>query len=93
MLAVDATLNRLNLPLAPIGGVIGSTWVLSGGSIVGVITVFGTASRNGIMLLSHICHLIARSCAVTPAVAPGRTTQSQGACVVSVDLRIAPVAS
>ena len=56
----DAGIVMLNLPLALVGGTVG---VFLGGGVVsiavliGFISLFGIATRNGIMLVSHIRHL------------------------------------
>jgi CzcA family heavy metal efflux pump len=55
-----AILTFLLLPMALVGGVL-AVWlgegVLSLGSLVGFLTVFGIAARNGILMVSHFQHL------------------------------------
>jgi CzcA family heavy metal efflux pump len=55
-----ATIVLVNLPLAVIGGIFGIALGgdgLSIAAIVGFITLFGVATRNGVLLVSHYQHL------------------------------------
>ncbi|RPI95206.1 MAG: efflux RND transporter permease subunit [Chloroflexi bacterium] len=55
-----ATLTFFTLPWALVGGLLAayfSNGVLSLGSLVGLLTILGIATRNGIMMISHFQHL------------------------------------
>jgi CzcA family heavy metal efflux pump len=80
----DALIIMLNLPLALVGGVAGVYFaggVLSVASIIGFITLFGIATRNGIMLVSHIRHLMEKE----------GTTDLREAVTTGATERLAPI--
>jgi len=55
-----ATLTFFTLPWALVGGLLAAflaNGVLSLGSLVGLLTILGIATRNGIMMISHFQHL------------------------------------
>jgi CzcA family heavy metal efflux pump len=55
-----ATFSFLTLPLALVGGLLAAFaagGLISLGSLVGFLTVFGIAARNGILLINHYQHL------------------------------------
>ena len=64
----------LNLPLALIGGVLATYFtsaVMSIPAIIGLITLFGIATRNGILLVSRYQHLRAQGVSLDEAVSIG----------------------
>ena len=57
----NVALVATNLPFSLAGGVLAALWtggVLSLGSFVGFVTLFGITLRNAIMLVSHYRHLV-----------------------------------
>jgi len=73
--ARDAWLGILNLPLSLMGGIIG-VWlgggVISVASLIGFITLFGIATRNGVMIITHVHHLIGEEGVESPYAAVER---------------------
>ena len=67
-------LIMLNLPLAIIGGII-SIWITSGvisiPAIIGFISLFGIATRNGILLVSHYNQLRSEGCSLKESILQG----------------------
>jgi Cu/Ag efflux pump CusA len=72
--ARNAWLVMLNLPLALIGGVVG-VWFTGGvvtiAAVIGFITVFGIATRNGVILVDYVQRLIDDGLAPEAAVLKG----------------------
>ncbi|MEO5580677.1 MAG: efflux RND transporter permease subunit, partial [Gemmatimonadaceae bacterium] len=69
-----AALVMANLPLALIGGVAAvmiTSRVVSIASLVGFVTLFGIATRNGILLVSHYRQLLAEGVSFREAVVRG----------------------
>ena len=72
--ARTATLVMANLPLALIGGVIAVALtgrVVSIASLVGFVTLFGIATRNGILLVAHYRQLLAEGILFREAIVRG----------------------
>ncbi len=70
----NAILTLVNLPLALVGGVAAvalTSGVLSIPALVGFITLFGIATRNGILMVTHYEHLIAEGRSLVDAVVQG----------------------
>ena len=69
-----STVVLLNLPLALIGGILATYFtsaVMSIPAIIGLITLFGIATRNGILLVSRYQHLYAGGATLDEAVVAG----------------------
>jgi CzcA family heavy metal efflux pump len=70
----SAFLIMANLPLALVGGIWAvflTDGIVSVASLVGFITLFGIATRNGILMISHYNHLLAKGRAFKDAITQG----------------------
>jgi CzcA family heavy metal efflux pump len=69
-----ATLIMANLPLALIGGVLAvllTSRIVSIASLVGFVTLFGIATRNGILLVAHYQRLLSEGLPLREAIVRG----------------------
>jgi CzcA family heavy metal efflux pump len=72
--ARSATLIMANLPLALIGGVLAvllTSRIVSIASLVGFVTLFGIATRNGILLVAHYQRLLSEGLPLREAIVRG----------------------
>ena len=70
----DTLVVLVNLPLALIGGVVAVALgggVLSVATLVGFVTLFGIAARNGVLLVNNYQRLLGEGCSLDEAVRRG----------------------